>query len=245
MKIFTSIWMVVILAIILLGIRVHNNDYVKTLKYKTWDYFQTQHPRETLSNLVTIIDITEQDLKKYGQWPWPRHLVAMLHAQISGNKPTLINYNILFAEPDRMGGVQYLKTMPMTKETRKLLQSKLLDTDKVFYALLKNSRNAVLLMSVKNEYDNVLPSTTNIIQKGNALPWLWKYAGLVPPLPQLAAAVEGIGVFITAPEPDSVVRKIPILIRVKDKIYPSMIIENIRLINRSRAIKVIYKTCEV
>ena len=239
MKIFTSIWMVVILAIILLGVRVHNNDYVKTLRYKTWDYFQTQYPRETLSNLVTIIDITEQDIKKYGQWPWPRHLIAMLHAQISGSKPALINYNILFSEPDRMGGVQYLKTIPMTKETRELLHNKLLDTDKVFYTLLKNTKNTILMMSVKNEYDNILPSTTNIIQKGNALPWLWNYSGLVPPLSQFAAAVEGIGVNVTAPEPDSVVRKFPILIRVKDKIYPSMIIENIRVINKSRAIKII------
>ena len=184
--------MVVILAIILLGVRVHNNDYVKTLKYKTWDYFQTQYPRETLSNLVTIIDITEQDIKKYGQWPWPRHLIAMLHAQISGSKPALINYNILFSEPDRMGGVQYLKTIPMTKETRELLHNKLLDTDKVFYTLLKNSKNTILMMSVKNEYDNILPSTTNIIQKGNALPWLWNYSGLVPPLSQFSAVVYSI-----------------------------------------------------
>ena len=69
MKIFTSIWMVVIVAAVLLGVRIDNNDYIKLIKYKTWDSFQKIHPRQVISDSVTIINITESDLKKYGQWP--------------------------------------------------------------------------------------------------------------------------------------------------------------------------------
>tara|TARA_B100001971_G_C18234956_1_gene566520 strand:+ start:261 stop:2186 length:1926 start_codon:yes stop_codon:yes gene_type:complete len=241
MRFFTSRWMVLAFAILLLFVRVLDSDYVKTLRYKTWDYFQIQSPRANLSDMVTIVDITEQDLKEYGQWPWPRHIMAMLHTFISANGAVLINYNILFAEPDRMGSVEYLSSMPMNAETRKLLEKTLLDTDKVFATLLKNSKNSVLMMSVKNESDNILPSTTNIIQKGDATPWIWNYAGIVPPLTMLSAGAEGIGVNVTAPEPDSVVRKVPILIRIGTKLYPSMILENIRIINQSRAIKIITK----
>ena len=97
------------------------------------------------------------------------------------------------------------------------------------------------MMSVKNERDNILPSTTNIIQKGDATPWIWNYAGIVPPLATLSASAKGIGVNVTAPEPDSVVRKVPILIRIESKLYPSMVLENIRIINQSRAIKIITK----
>ena len=35
MRILTSIWMVIIVAAVLLGIRIDNGDTVKTLRYKT------------------------------------------------------------------------------------------------------------------------------------------------------------------------------------------------------------------
>jgi len=241
MRFFTSIWMVIIVAIVLLGVRVNNNDTVKTLRYKTWDYFQTIHSRQNVSDLITIVDIGEKDIAKYGQWPWPRHIMAMLHAKLGDAGAVVINYNILFAEPDRMGSTQYLNSFPMSDETRELLQKKLVDTDKVFAMVIKESGNTILMMSVKNNIDNVLPSTTQIIKKGNVEQWLWNYAGIVPPLTKLTVGVAGSGVNVTAPEPDSVVRKMPILITVGNKIYPSMLIENVRVINKSSRIKVIAK----
>ena len=241
MRFFTSRWMVLAFAILLLSVRVLDSDYVKTLRYKTWDYFQIESPRANLSDMVAIVDITEQDLKEYGQWPWPRHIMAMLHARIGDAGAVMINYNILFSEPDRMGSNQYLNSFPMSDDTRELLQKNLVDTDKVFAIVIKESNNTILMMSVKNERDNILPSTTNIIQKGDATPWIWNYAGIVPPLATLSASAKGIGVNVTAPEPDSVVRKVPILIRIESKLYPSMVLENIRIINQSRAIKIITK----
>ena len=241
MRIFTSIWMVIIVAAVLLGIRIDNSDTVKTLRYKTWDYFQTIHPRQDVSDFVTIVDIGEKDIAKYGQWPWPRHIMAMLHAKLGDAGAVVINYNILFAEPDRMGSTQYLNSFPMSDETRELLQKNLVDTDRVFAEVIKASGNTILMMSVKNNADNVLPSTTQIIKKGNVEPWLWNYAGIVPPLTELTVGVAGSGVNVTAPEPDSVVRKMPILITVGNKIYPSMLIENVRIINKSKRIKVVAK----
>ena len=241
MKIFTSIWMVIIVAAVLLGIRIDNNDAVKTLRYKTWDYFQKIHPRDVISDSVTVVNITEEDLKTYGQWPWPRHIMAMLHARIGDAGAILINYNILFAEPDRMSGVEYLKSMPMSNDLREQLGTVLLDTDAVFSTVLKESGRAVILMSVKNKKGIELPSTTQIIEKGDAKPWLYEYAGIVSPTQKISAGVSGMGVNVTSPEPDAVVRKMPVLIRIGNKIYPSMLLENVRLLNGSKRIKVIAK----
>ena len=241
MKILTSIWMVVVFAVVLTGIRIDNNDTVKTLRYKTWDKFQTIHPRETVSDSVTVVNITESDLKTYGQWPWPRHVMAMLHAKIADAGAILVNYNILFAEADRMSGVEYLKSMPMTNELREQLGQVLLDTDGVFSAVLRESKKAILMMSVKNEVGVELPSTTQIIEKGNVKPWLYEYGGIVSPHPKVSAGASGMGVNVTSPEPDAVVRKMPVLIRINGKIYPSMILENVRMLNGSKRIKVIAK----
>ena len=241
MRILTSIWMVVLFAIVLTGMRIDNSDTVKILRYKTWDKFQTIQPRETLSHSVTVVNITEDDLKRYGQWPWPRHVMAMLHATIADAGAIIVNYNILFAEPDRMSGVEYLKSMPMTNEMRTQLGEVLLDTDAVFSTVLKESQRAVLMMSVKNIPDTNLPSTTQIIEKGNVKPWLYEYGGIVSPHRKVSAGANGIGVNVTSPEPDAVVRKMPVLIRINGKIYPSMILENVRLLNGSERIKVIAK----
>ena len=242
MKIFTSIWMVVVFAVVLVGIRVDNSDTVKILRYKTWDHFQYVYPRQEVSDAVVVINITESDIKKYGQWPWPRHILGIFHSNLSDAGALLVNYNILFAEKDRMSGTEYLKSMPIINlELRKQLGKVLLDTDAVFSAVMKQYGNAVLMMSVKNQGDNIMPSTTQIIQKGNALPWLYNYAGIVPPHTKIAAGSTAIGVNVTSPEPDAVVRKMPMLIRVGEKIYPSMILENIKLINKSSRIKVIAK----
>ena len=233
--------MVVVFAVVLTGIRIDNNDTIKTLRYKTWDKFQTIQPRETLSDSVTVVNITEEDLKKYGQWPWPRHVMAMLHAKIADAGAILVNYNILFAEPDRMSGVEYLKSMPMTNDVRQQLGQILLDTDGVFSVVLKESKRAVLMMSVKNTADANLPSTTQIIEKGNVKPWLYEYEGIVAPHSKVSVGATGMGVNVTSPEPDAVVRKMPVLIRINGKIYPSMILENVRLLNGSKRIKVIAK----
>ena len=241
MKIFTSIWMVIVFAVVLTGIRVDNSDTVKIMRYKTWDKFQQIQPRADVSDRVVVVNITESDLKRYGQWPWPRHILAMFHAGLSDSGAVLVNYNVLFAEADRMGGKEYLKSFPMTEEIREQLGTILTDTDAIFSYALSESKNAVLMMSVKNEADNVIPKTTKIIQKGNVLPWLYEYEGIVPPLTLLTVGAKGIGVNVTSPEPDAVVRKMPVLIRVGDKIYPSMLLENIRIVNRSKRIKVVAK----
>ena len=242
MRLFTSIWVVVLVAVILLGLRISNNDYVKTLRYKTWDYFQTVHPRQEVSDMITVIDITEQDLKIYGQWPWPRHILAMMHDKISKSGAIIVNYNILFAEADRMSGTEYLKSMPMTNELREQLGTRLLDTDAVFSSVLKEWNNSILMMSVKNTSDAILPSTTPIIAKGDVLPWLYNFGGIVPPHNKVSAGTAGMGVNVNSPEPDAVVRKQPMLIAVGNKIYPSMTIENLRMIYKSSRIKVVAKS---
>ncbi len=241
MKFFTSIWMVLVFALVLLGVRIDNSNTVKTFKFKTWDYFQQIQPRADISDRVMVVNITESDLKRYGQWPWPRHILGLFHAGLTDSGAVLVNYNVLFAEADRMGGKEYLKSFPMTEEVREQLGAFLTDTDRVFAYAINESKNVVLMMSVKSDKDEIIPTTTPIIQKGNVLPWLYEYNGIVPPLTQLTVGAKGIGVNVTSPEPDAVVRKMPVLIRVGDKIYPSMLLENIRLVNSSKRIKVVAK----
>ena len=50
---------------------------------------------------VLIVDVDEASLTRYGQWPWPRHLVARLLNIVRDGNPDAVGIDILFAEPDR------------------------------------------------------------------------------------------------------------------------------------------------
>jgi hypothetical protein len=50
---------------------------------------------------VVIVEIDETSLKSYGQWPWPRNLIAELLDAIHRAGATSIGINIIFPERDR------------------------------------------------------------------------------------------------------------------------------------------------
>jgi adenylate cyclase len=52
---------------------------------------------------------------------------------------------------------------------------------------------------------------------------------MVGPLPKLAECTSGVGVINTAPEIDGVIRRVPLLMKIGDDVYPNMAIETIRV----------------
>ncbi|MBN1257303.1 MAG: adenylate/guanylate cyclase domain-containing protein [Planctomycetes bacterium] len=58
---------------------------------------------------AVVIDIDEKSLAVYGQWPWPRDLVAKLLAKVDEAKPKAIGLDLVFAEPDRSSPKNVLK----------------------------------------------------------------------------------------------------------------------------------------
>ena len=52
---------------------------------------------------------------------------------------------------------------------------------------------------------------------------------MVGPLPKLAECAAGVGVINTAPEIDGVIRRVPLLMKIGEDVYPNMAIETIRV----------------
>ena len=86
MKFLTSIWIVLITVMVGVGLRVYDVEPLKILRLKTFDYYQKIQPRTVTSNHFVVVEITEQDLKQYGQWPWNRNLIAQIHQRIINQK---------------------------------------------------------------------------------------------------------------------------------------------------------------
>jgi adenylate cyclase len=63
---------------------------------------------------------------------------------------------------------------------------------------------------------------------GNPLDFLYEWPGMVGPLPELADCTQGVGTINTAPEIDGVTRRVPLLMKIGEEVYPNMAIEIIR-----------------
>ena len=66
------------------------------LRHAVFDGYQRLFPLERTTNPVTIVAIDEEDLRRYGQWPWPRTRVAELVERIAEYQPMSIGFDIYF-----------------------------------------------------------------------------------------------------------------------------------------------------
>src|SRR3989440_10331778 len=66
------------------------------------DSYQELSPRERRSAPAVVVAIDEASLDRFGQWPWPRTLIAQLIDKLVAARAAAIGVDILFAEPDRL-----------------------------------------------------------------------------------------------------------------------------------------------
>ncbi len=214
MKYFTSSIMVVILATLLFAGRLFDIGPVETLRLKTFDYYQKISPRDVTTNSVVIIEITEQDLKKYGQWPWPRNLIANLHNRIYQYGAKVIQYNIIFAERDRAG------------------------KDENFAQKLAGT-NTVMMYSIKDSATDGQVAKVPIVKQGDPDKFLYSFKGVVTNIPELLRFANGAGVNIMIPNIDGTIRQIPLFVNTDIGTIPNQILDTIRVHNKNNKYKIV------
>jgi len=237
-KFLTSIWIVLITVMVGVGLRVYDVEPLKILRLKTFDYYQKIQPRTVTSNHFVVVEITEQDLKQYGQWPWNRNLIAQIHQRIINQKANTVQYNILFSEADRLNASSFVETQPLTDDVKEKLLL-IPDNDQVL-AQFFNVGDAVLMYSVKNSATDGKVKKPNIMYKGaDPTAWLYNFLGVVNNLPIFLDSAKGVGVNIMIPSIDGTVRSQPLLINTDQGIVPAQILETLRVVMNGRAYKVV------
>ena len=100
---FTSTWAVVVSVIILLGLKFYNPLPLQTLQLKTFDLYQKFGTNYKSKSLV-LLDISDEALKKQGQWPWKRDILGRTIINAYKNGAALVFLNVVFVHKDRLGG---------------------------------------------------------------------------------------------------------------------------------------------
>lgn len=203
--------------------------------------FRWRGPAKTTESVV-IIDIDEKSLKKIGQWPWPRNILAQLVQKLNAESPKAIGFDIVFAEEDRTSPVHIIKTVrhffndklpdPQTLSNNAILNFDLALGEAIAAAptvlgyvfQLRNDGS-------KTEGEAPFPSAQINIQPDTSpltgLSLISAYRAVINILD--IAQGESEGFFNVFPDPSGTVRKVPLLMKLNRIPYPSLALETFRV----------------
>jgi adenylate cyclase len=92
----------ILLALLLVPIFWQDMPVIGAMRLAWLDGYQALSPREKRSAPAVIVAIDEVSLERFGQWPWPRTLLAQLIDRLRAARPAAIGVDILFPEADRL-----------------------------------------------------------------------------------------------------------------------------------------------
>lgn len=198
------------------------------------------------SGAVAVVDLDDQSLKQFGQWPWPRYRVALLAERIRRAGASAIAMDIVFAEEDRTSPEVLRRSLH-----RELgvdigftgLPAGLENNDSVLAGILKQGPYVLgyyFRVDALGKEHGQPSSPANASQERDAGPpplaisllktpdamgpqeALFEAGGVVGNIPVLAGAAQAAGFINVGADRDGVVRKAPLIISWQDDIYPSL-----------------------
>ena len=247
-----------VILILVVWARLHAPALVERQQLMVFDLYQKLMPRPYTPVPIKIIDIDDQSLKRVGQWPWPRTLLATLVEALFAQGAIVVAFDVVFAEPDRTSpayvlpiwrrALSHLKeasgdakrlteipSVPSGSEGAERLEV-LLDHDR-FFAESIMQQSVVTGFVLTQEETEISPSHKwEMLSVGrDPRPFLPKFRGAVVNVAAIDQAAAGTGSLNLVPERDNVVRRASLILCQDDTIYPSLAAETMRVFLNERS----------
>lgn len=210
---------------------------VARLRQMTFDTYNSLFQRP-LAEDTAIVDIDEESLKRFGQWPWPRNVVGDIPLILKEMGAKAVAFDVVFAEPDRTSPAAIEKNLPRTTEMKPVVDAlkKLPDNDQVFANKISRAGNVVLAFTSKTDASNPHFIKTASMRHMGKNPDPGKFAtvfgNFATPLDVLGEAAAGVASIAMEKQGFGVIRKVPLLVRTRAdsaNVYPALSIEALRI----------------
>lgn len=232
MKRFLPYLSPVLLLAILTGMTRFMPGEFEGLRLKVFDVFQRQLPRTYQEAPVRIIDLDDETLEKYGQWPWPRPLMAELVTRLHEAGAKVISFDILFSEPDRTSPRNILPVWSRVGQLDSIADglNALPDHDEIFTAAIAKAPVVTAFTLYPDSNDTVPLKKFGLSFSGeDPRRYMPDFHGAIKTLDAMEAAASGNGIIFYIPEHDGVVRRIRSVFQLRGEIYPSLVTESLRV----------------
>lgn len=209
------------------------------LKLFAGDTLQRLAPRGPVAKSVVVVDVDEESLARHGQWPWPRILVADLVGALQDMDAGVIALDMVFAEPDRTSPTQLIPEWERRFGFRAATdRASLPDHDVVLAGVFDRGRVVAGFAPIDETKgqapDGVAPFAVIGVAEPNGV---LRFRGAVTNIPVLDAAAAGHGSFSVKAGSDEITRRLPMVVRVGDRLVPSLALDALRVLQDEDTIK--------
>jgi len=225
----------VVLLVLLVILRALDPGFVESLALRSFDREQQIAPRTYQPDQappVRIVAIDDKTLAKYGQWPWPRTLVATLVRQIAAGHPRVLGVDIIFAESDRLSPGKLIEARPDLPPAL-AHELSLLPSNEAALAEAFEEVPTVLGIGSADQPEPAArgPARVTIIRQagGDPRPFLISYPYFLRSIPELTAAARGQGSVLDSPDPDGITRRLPLFVVAQGQLAPALTLEMLRV----------------
>jgi len=211
--------------------------FFRFIEYKTYDTLvrsgRFSDAGSAPSNPV-IVDIDEQSLARFGQWPWPRYQVGLLLKKVRDLGASSVGLDMVFPEHDRTS-LNVVREAMLRRYGVTLnlagVPANLTDNDTMLADVLARGPFVLgysFLFEGKErgaEGCMLHPVPLAVIGREGAsgVPGgLFRAEGAACSLGMLSRSAPASGFFNVIPDDDGVIRRVPLLISYQGRIYPSL-----------------------
>ena len=181
-------------------------SFLTPLEYRVYDTLVRSGGTRPHSGRVVIVDIDERSLAAVGQWPWRRDVIADLITRLRNMDASAIALDMVFAEPDRNGGGTADATLADALRDGRVVVGLAMTFDASSGGVC--GERSLPLAIIRRDDDAQDPFFTA--------------TGAICSLPVLSTAAGASGFLNAAPDPDGLLRRVPLLLEYGGRVYPAL-----------------------
>ncbi|MBI1275298.1 CHASE2 domain-containing protein [bacterium] len=225
-------WAIPLLMLMLaIGLRVWQPPFMETVKLKGFDAYQMAMPREYQPMPINVIDIDDESLGRLGQWPWPRTQVAEMVQRLTELGVAAIGFDIVFSEPDRTspshmaalwekeGAANLADTLKNLPDHDALLGKAIADAPVVSGFVL--TQGGITPKPQGKAGISFIGPDPRALASG--------FTSSVNSLAPIEKSAKGNGALNATVDADGMIRKVPLVLQLNGKLYPTLSAELLRV----------------
>ncbi len=193
------------------------------VEYAVYDRLVRWTPTRQPSGKIVIVDVDEKSLTRIGQWPWRRDVISKLIDSLRDRGAAAVALDIMFPESDRYEGTGRSPDAVLSDTLRK-------GGAILGYGLL---------------FDPTGEAPKPCVQHALSLPIIrgagvqtedpfFRATSAVCNIPTLTDAAQASGFLNAAPDPDGILRRAPLLMQYRGRVYPALSLAAVRSVSNAQ-----------